>query len=319
MKKLMKHNIIWASGLMVVIALFSFSLRPVVAQDELIAVETDPLHPIEIFQGSPQALTIAEAFSQAGVEYYPEDIVTVFPDPSLGLGSIITVQRSMPINLTDGKKSYIVRTWENTVKDILSEKKITLGDDDRISPTLATPLQMNMKIAITRVARTTITEIEKIIYKVIENDDSTLYRGNNIVTQEGQNGSREKKYLLIREDGELISKTLTSNTVTKNVVNKIIRIGTKLKIGFTIIGPSTYYGGPTRVAIAIRLLGNFNKGDEVRITNLANGRSIIVRIDDVCACNIDSHAAIDLRKDLYAQLDPTLHGVIRVRIEKILP
>ena len=315
----MKHNFIWASGLIAVIALFSFFLRPAEAQSETTLLEADPQHPIEVFQGSPSALTITDAFAQAGINYYPEDIVSAFPDPSLGIGSIITVQRAMPINLTDGKKIYAVRTWENTVVDILKEKNITLGDEDRISPTLATTLQLNMSISITRVARTTITETERIIYRNIENNDPTLYRGNNIVTQEGQNGSREKKYLLIREDGELISKTLTSNTVTKEVVNKIIRIGTKLRIGFTTTGTSTYYGGPTRAAIAMRLLGSINKGDEVRVTNLINGRSIIVRINDVCACNVDSHAAIDLRKDLYAQLDPTLHGVIQVRIEKILP
>ena len=314
----MKHNIIWASGLIVVITLFSFSLRPVVAQDELVAVEIDPLHPIEIFQGSPQALTIAEAFSQAGIEYYPEDIVTVFPDPSLGLGSIITVQRAMPINLIDGKKSYVVRTWENTVKDILNEKKIALGDDDRISPTLATPLQMNMKIAITRVARTNITEIEKIIYKVIENDDPTLYRGNNIVTQEGQNGSREKKYLLIREDGELISKTLTSNTVTRKVINKIIRIGTKLRIGETIVGQATWYPFPNRWGTKVAI-DAFPRGTEVRVTNLNNGRSIIVRSEG-CICGNGS-AVIDLAPEYFEALGGILGQgrLTNIRLEEILP
>ena len=221
----MKHNIIWASGLIAVVVLFSFFLRPAVAQDELVAVETDPLHPIEIFQGSPQALTIVEAFSQAGVEYYPEDIVTVFPDPSLGLGSIITVQRAMPINLIDGKKSYVVRTWENTVKDILSEKKITLGDDDRVSPTLATPLQMNMTIAITRVARTNITETEKIFYKTTIEKDYSQFVGTNTILTQGKNGERLNTFLVIREDGELISKTLIGTVVSVGVQNARVRQG----------------------------------------------------------------------------------------------
>lgn len=319
----MKHNLIWASGLIAMIALFSFFLRPAEAQYETAPLETDILHPIEVFQGDSTALTITDAFAQAGVAYYPEDIVSAFPDPSLGLGSIITVQRAMPIILTDGKKTYAVRTWQNTVADILKEKNIILGDEDRVSPTLATSLQLNMPIAITRVARTTITETERIIYKTIENNDSTLYRGNNIVTQEGQNGSREKKYLVIREDGELVSKTLTSNVVTKAVVNKVVRVGTKLKIGKIGSGKATWYPYPNRWGT--KVASDFVRaGAEVRVTNLDTGKSIIVRVDGcivICPNGIvgTTSSIIDLAPEYFNALGGNLaQGVLRVRVEEIL-
>lgn len=313
----MKHNLIWASGLIAVVALFSFSLRPAEAQIEIAPLDTDTLHPIEIFQGDPSALTIIEAFAHAGVDYYPEDIVSAFPDPSLGIGSVITVQRAMPIILTDGKKTYAVRTWQNTVAGILKEKNIILGDEDRVSPTLATTLQLNMPIAITRVARTTVTETERIIYKTVQNNDSTLYRGNNIVTQQGQNGSREKKYLVIREDGELISKTLTSNVVTKEVVNKIVRIGTKLRIGEIVTGQATWYPFPNRWGTKVAM-DAFPRGTEVRVTNLNNGRSIIVRSEG-CICGNGS-AVIDLAPEYFIALGGTLGQgrLSNIRLEEIL-
>jgi hypothetical protein len=45
------------------------------------------------------------------------------------------------------------------------------------------------------------------------------------VVTAGQNGAKENKFLLIREDGELISKTLVSSKITRAVQNSVIRVG----------------------------------------------------------------------------------------------
>lgn len=305
-----------------IFAAFSF-LRPADALEQT-QISSDPLHPVEVFRSDASARSLSEAFELAGVEYYPEDRVSYFPDPELGLGSIITIERALPIALKDGKRSYLIRTWQNTVGDLLNEKKIALGVEDRISPSSATPLQPNLLITITRVDRTTVKEFETVTYKTIEQDDPSAYRGNNTVVQQGSSGQLEKQYLVIREDGEQISKTLTATITVKEVVNKIVKIGTKLKIGKVGTGKATWYPYPNRWGT--KVASDFVKaGYEVRVTNLANGKTIIVRVAGcivICPNGIvgTSSSIIDLAPEYFAALGvPTSAGVFQAKVEEILP
>jgi hypothetical protein len=310
----MKRNLLVASGLIPLAILSFLFLRPAEAQQEATFSE-NPLHPVLVFHADASVTSVIEAFAQAELDYYPEDMVTAFPDPELGLGSVITVTRALPIAVNDGKRSYVIRTWQSTVGEALQEKNIELGDEDRISPNLDTPLQPNMPIIITRVARTTVTETETVNFKVIEQDDPNSYRGTNTVVQEGRDGEIQYKYLLIREDGELISKTLTSTTVTKKVVNKIIKIGTKLRIGEVYFGKATWYVNSYGTKVAMDL---FPAGTEVRITNLNTGKSIIV-VNDGCICGATG-VLVDLAPEYFQALGGTLgQGVLQnIRVEEIL-
>ncbi len=281
------------------------------------AASTDPLHPTEQVAVQSPANSVPEAIKQAGVDYYPEDKVSVFPDPSFGIGSYISITRALPITIVDGKKKYIARTWADTVSGLVDEKKLNLGDDDKITPPLNTQLTTSMTITIVRVARTTVTEKEVIAYQTVEKEDATMWRGETKVTQEGKNGERTKKYLVIREDGELVSKTLTSNEVTTAVTNKIIVKGTKLKIGKTFSGKLTWYD--LRTKVAINSSTGLKKGQEVRVTNISNGKNIIVKIDDYCPASAGCAGIIDLSPTYFKQLQSDLYGSMpQVKVEEIL-
>ncbi len=171
-------------------------------------------HLEEKFWADSSSRTVFQAFAQAGVAYYPEDKVVAFPDPSLGLGSIITVSRAMPVVVQDGKKVHTLRTWEETVSGLLAEKKFELGAEDRIAPGHETPLSPNIRLTITRVARTQVTEKEVIAFQTTVEKDFSQFVGSQTVLQSGKNGEREKAFLLVREDGELVSKTLLKTTTT---------------------------------------------------------------------------------------------------------
>lgn len=284
------------------------------AQDATLVSAATDLHPTQVFSVVHKADSLQEAFQAAGVSYFPEDKVSFFPDPILGLGTVITVQRALVITVVDGKKTKTLRTWATTVGGLLKDKKIELGDDDKIAPTLTTPLAQNTIITINRVARTQVSELETINFPTVQKNDDTMWRGESILVQEGKNGQREKKYLLIREDGELVSKTLLSNNVIVAAVNKILRVGTKLKIGRTLTGKSTWYQCcGTKVA-----MDAFRKGTTVRVTNLNNGKSIIVGVDG-CICGT-SGVLIDLAPDYFQQLGGLLNqGVLpNVRVEEVL-
>ncbi len=79
----------------------------------------------------------------------------------------------------------------DTVGELLSEKKIELGADDKINFATDYKIESGMTIKITRVAHTQVAEKEDISYKVIKKEDSSLKRGlTRVVKGElGQNNS----------------------------------------------------------------------------------------------------------------------------------
>lgn len=275
----------------------------------------DSLHPVEIFRAGTSARTLQSAFAEAGIAYYPEDKISAFPDPSLGLGSLITVTRALPVDLTDGKKKLVLRTWKTTLKELLDEKKIDLGEEDRIAPSLSTPLSKNITVTITRVARTIVNKFETIPFKTFEIEDPNVYRGEVKVTQAGVSGKRQIDHLLIREDGELISDTIVGTKVVEPVVDKKISKGSKLKLGTGHSGIATYYENKYGTKVAT---DKFRKGTKLLITNISNGRKIEV-VNDGCICGND-RVLVDLNPVYFQQLGGTLsQGVLKsIRIEEVL-
>ncbi|MFH2105231.1 MAG: septal ring lytic transglycosylase RlpA family protein [Parcubacteria group bacterium] len=79
----------------------------------------------------------------------------------------------------------------------------------------------------------------------------------------------------------------------------------------TMHGGASWYDAPTRQSAAMRV---FNKGDMVRVTNLANGKSIEVVVAD--RGPYINGRIIDLSTDAFAQIAPLSQGVTQVKVEK---
>ncbi len=227
----MSSGIKWAVSVVVIAAIGIGAYRLIfpAPQGELFAQASDgtdsTLHPSIKFSYPASAKTVPAAFAAANQPYYLEDHVTAFPDPSFGIGGVIIVERALPITVIDGKKSSTERTWQGTVGDLLTEKNIDLGNDDKISPALATPLTPATTIKITRVARTNVTETSPVSFTTITQLDYTQFVGNQTIVQPGIDGQVQKTYLVIRQDGEQISKTLISTVTTKPTQNQIVKAG----------------------------------------------------------------------------------------------
>ena len=73
----------------------------------------------------------------------------------------------------------------------------------------------------------TTTATKTINFKTIKQNDSSLEKGKTKVAQNGQNGTRTITYKETYKNGKLVSKKQVSSKVTKNPVNKIIKVGTK--------------------------------------------------------------------------------------------
>lgn len=258
---------------------------------------------------------VVSALAAVGQGYYPQDTMSVFPDLSLGLGGVISIKRAQPIRLADGKREYTIRTWKHSVSDLLKEQNIPLGVDDKIVPAADSSLRSDTAIVITRVARTIVKDILTVAFKTLQQDDATIYRGQQVVAQTGKNGQLEKQYLVIREDGISVSQTLVSSAFLSKPVDKIIKIGTKLKIGRSYSGRATWYNCcGTKVAS-----DKFPKGTEIQIVNISNGKKLIAKVDG-CICGARPDLVVDLHPSYFTQLGGSLSDGImpQMRIDEIL-
>ncbi|MBU1178381.1 septal ring lytic transglycosylase RlpA family protein [Patescibacteria group bacterium] len=79
----------------------------------------------------------------------------------------------------------------------------------------------------------------------------------------------------------------------------------------TMHGGASWYHAPTRQSAAMRV---FNKGDIVKVTNLANGKTCEVVIAD--RGPYIRGRIIDLSPDAFAQISSLSAGVTKVKVEK---
>jgi len=171
--------------------------------------------------------TFDEIFDELGITYWPEDKIKVFPDPALGIGTKITIRRATPVVIVNGLKTIKLRTWSNTVSEVLSEKKIKLGDLDRINFEMDKELTNNIKIVIVRVKEKTVTETELISYETERRDDPETIKGKEYISQYGKNGKKEVEYRVTYENGKEIKREKIGEKIIKQSKTQIVMVGTR--------------------------------------------------------------------------------------------
>ena len=287
------------------------------------------LHKVETHPGSYLYTDNKSMIDGLGLEVYPEDKVEIFPDPSLGVGSIVKITRASIVLVIDGGEEKVFRTWKNTVGEVLAENNIQTDENDKVNPNPDTSLSMLMTdesrnvvsregrtfespiittVNITRVSESEMVESEEIPFNTITKKDADLERGVTKVSQTGRNGIKKLTYSIKTENGEIVEKNLINVEVVREPEDKIILEGTKV-ISYGS-GIATWYDWIGGMTAASNTLPN---GTMVKVINIANGKSVEVKIVDH---GIKGSAIIDLSDEAFGQLAPLGSGTINVRLEK---
>ena len=91
-----------------------------------------------------------------------------------------------------------------------------------------TPTDKIIKVGTKDVVTTkTVTETEIIPFEIRYENDPNLEQGKQVVVQEGHDGVRTITYEETYTNGELTNRKQVSSTVTKNPVDKVVKVGTK--------------------------------------------------------------------------------------------
>jgi hypothetical protein len=282
-----------------------------------------------LFENSPKFVTLSDNGLETRIKtdaqtvdnFLSEQKITlsaqdqVLPDGASILlsGENIYIRRALKIKiLVDGKKieNY---TLSNNLSLALKENSVTLGRLDKTAPDLNALLENNLEITVTRINVEEKVIPQDIPYKVTTKLDNKLGWREKKTEIEGENGILEVKYKITYKNGKEVSRVALEKNITKAPVTEIETQGTYVKTGSAQKGIGTWYsfqGGLFAASTTIP------RGGYARVTNTANGKSVMVQINDYGPQG--KGRIIDLDKVAFQKIASIGAGVIGVKVEEVL-
>jgi uncharacterized protein YabE (DUF348 family) len=231
-------------------------------------------------------------------------------EPSRGAsvedGDVIVYKPAVDVRLVVGGNPREVITNAEDVGLLLDDLGIDIGPADIVEPRLSTPLEAGMEIELIRVVQREVFQDVPIPYPTEERQSAELLLGVRQVVRAGVPGVLRKSFEVRLENGIEVERRLVETRVARKPVTQIVVVGTRPP--HTESGLATWYHRVGMVAAHKTL----PFGTQVRVTNLNNGRSVVVVIND--RGPYAGGRIIDLSDDAFAQLAPLGSGTIPVRI-----
>ncbi len=281
------------------------------------------------------ATTVDEALAQFGLR--GELQVNTSRSTTIGRDGI-QLDVSSPRNVTitvDGKTNPVKAI--GTVTDALRAAGIVLGTRDNVTPAMETSLTDGTAITVQRVELRAVVKEVPVPFDKQKKDDNTLAKGTTKVTQKGVDGTSTETWTQEVRDGQVVNETRTSSVLTKQAQSEITSVGTKTTSttssstsSSSNLTPATgntcqasNYGegqmtangevfNPSALTAAHKTLP-FNT--MVKVTNAANGKSVIVRIND--RGPYVSGRCLDLSIAAFSSIASLSSGVITVNWEVV--
>lgn len=153
--------------------------------------------------------------AQAASFTAPMQIDTAEPDLSVDV-----------IIVADGT-AQLVNTEADTWGQVLSENGITVGEDDIVNVELSDPVVAHERVTVKRVTFEEVVEENTDEFETVRENDSTLEKGTEKVTAEGQDGVTRTTFRVKYVDGVEDSREETINVTVSERVDRVIAVGTK--------------------------------------------------------------------------------------------
>jgi len=270
------------------------------------------------------ALDVNEVLRELGTEVGRRDIVRPSRLARVVPGMVVEVRRPVAIQVLADGRSHDVITDARTVAGVLERLNIALGPEDRVLPGLDAAPVADGRIVVQRITRATETRVEAIDFATVKRRNPDLPKGQERVVEPGKKGLREVTEEVVRADGKVESRRALSERVVRAPVDRVVEVGTKTvertsprpantsgRTPNTQEGKASWYDHPGNdpMTAAHRTLPF---GTMVTVTNLANGKTVTVRIND--RGPFVEGRIIDLNREAFQRIAPTSAGVLRVRI-----
>lgn len=258
-------------------------------------------------------MTVAEALRQAGFRVSNTDSVYPPVDSRLLPGTLMLWQPVRAIRIAVDGSEQIISTTATSVEEVIASAGLVLDDDDLVNPSRESAIPDGAKVVITRVEIREETKEAKIPFVTKTEEDDELSWRKKIMKQKGENGVKTTTYRVSYHNGKEVNRKILSTEVTKEPVTEVVTQGTYVKTGKSHRGAASWYAHTGALAAANPWLP---KGSYVRVTNMDNGKSVIVVIND--RGPFVPGRIIDLDRAAFEKIASIGAGVINVKMEEIV-
>lgn len=259
------------------------------------------------------ANSVQDFLKEKNISLRPEDNIIPSREEKIYPNYNIEIKRAVKIKIEADGKTIENYTLAQNLREAVLENNLEIGRLDQISPGENTKPSENLVIKLTRINVEEKVITEDIDFKTVSKNDNKLGWREKKVEQPGEKGSREVKYKITYKNGKEISRVVLEKNITKEPVSEIVVQGTYMELGKANNGQGTWYAFKGGLFAASTSLP---RGAYAKVTNLANGKTIVVQINDYGPQG--KGRIIDLDKVAFAKIASLGAGVIGVKVEEVL-
>jgi uncharacterized protein YabE (DUF348 family)/3D (Asp-Asp-Asp) domain-containing protein len=169
--------------------------------------------------------TVATALRDVGVHVGPGDLIQPPPDTELTAGLQVRVQHASEVVVTLPEGKSILYTLDATVGAAMAHSGVPLPIDYRLDPPEGTLVSAGMAVHIIAVSEEQAIETERIESETVYEPDVSLPYGAHRVVQ-GQDGVHYRRYGVVSEDGQVVSRDLVEEWDDPAAANTLIYYST---------------------------------------------------------------------------------------------
>ncbi len=198
-----------------------------------------------------------------------------------GQNITLHIKRAFPVTVkADEHIITVMVTRGTTVGGVLQLAGVSYDQQDRLSVPAHQEVSSGSEITLTRLSSKTVTKTETIDFEIETRNSSDLYKGQTKTLQQGKEGEKELTYTVKYENGEEVSRTLSSTKVIKEAVNEIKLVGTKKRP----VRTSADYGkkmsaeelaGAKCITVTATAYCNTSDGGQKTATGVSTGYGIV--------------------------------------------
>jgi uncharacterized protein YabE (DUF348 family) len=171
---------------------------------------------------------VKNILEEANIEVAEHDEISLGLDTEVGADHKIDIQKAFQLTLVDGLEERQVWSTSTTVANFLKQQGITLGEYDRVGKSMEEVITPDDRIAVVRVEKVTDVVEESIDFAIEKKTDSSLLKGKEKVVTTGKKGAVERTFEVVKENGQVVSKTLQKEKVVKEPSKQVVAVGTKV-------------------------------------------------------------------------------------------
>lgn len=180
------------------------------------------------FTAQTTAKTVGEFLEKNNIELGSQDYLDTSADLPIEEDMDIIIRRAMPLTVNAGTDRKDISMIAGTVSEALDLAGVDLSEDDEVYPSADSYVRPGMTIDYIDVEVHFNTTTRTIGYQEVTREDDSMLKGESEIVQYGEEGEMETQTKQTYKNGVLYSEEVVSEEVTKEPIDEIRAIGTKV-------------------------------------------------------------------------------------------